>query len=234
MKNAYGEKDNLSVQLEKLKGAPLREKLEWFFQYYGFYTLIAVAVIAAIVVILVTVLGNRREEILNAMFWDVSFESGEDAALKSALAEALDVDETEYGITLNSSYTGTEGTEYYVYQQQAVLVRVAGKTIDVVGGRLSGIVSYVNPEEPDDSIYASLDTVLSEELLRRLEESGRIRTITTKDHGTLPYFVCISESPVAELLGIRADDYCIGITCTAPHQESVTALLELVLSGDTK
>ena len=229
MANIYGKKPNIKLQWEKVKDAPFKEKAEWCVQYFGLYALIAVAVIVIISALTVTVIRNKQPELINIFCWDAMFENQEDKALLEALAEKLGKDPAKEKLTLNGALTDEDASGYYVYQREAIFARVAGKTLDIVAGREDGLNGFLNPEEPGNSIFTTLDEVISAESYNALLECGRIRFVELSDGTSAPYFINIAGSRLAQILNISSEAYCIGISCTAPHPESIEALLKIVL-----
>lgn len=229
MPNIYGEKSNTRVQWEKIKDGSLQEKFDWFIQYFGLYTLLAVALIAGIVAWIVTATRPKTPEVLSGILLDAEFEEEQSLAVKEALCADLGYDPNAYSLGLYASPFGAEGTESQLYQQEGILARVAAKELDLLGAR-GGLKGYVDPEDRGASILFPLFDVLPEDLFLRLEASGRVLYVDTEDEGRLPYFIDITGSAFSKLAGITAEHYEIAFLCTAPHPEGIEALVRLILS----
>ncbi len=229
MANIYGEKSNLKVQWEKVRNAPLQERFDWFLHYFGLYAAIGLGILALVIALIITISKSKTPYVLNGTFLGTTFEEDEIAAMKTALCKDLNYEEKKYNIGLTAYLSGAEGTEYQMYQLEAIYAQVAGKTLDVVGSTEKGIQGYVDPENVSGSIFINLESVLPDDLLSDLIAADRIRCVETADGEQLPFFIVIGNSRISDLLNIVIPDYCIGVTVTAPHKDTVLALARMAL-----
>ncbi|MBR4767870.1 MAG: hypothetical protein IK088_02720 [Lachnospiraceae bacterium] len=228
MPNVYGEKSNLKVQWEKMKDAPLKERLTWMVQYFWLYALIIVSVIALGISFLVVYIRGKQPEVISGVFYNTYFEKEDENKIHDILTERLGIQKKGTRITLTPQTIDAEGSEYAIYQAQAIAARIAAKNLDLLGGTGTILQQYMNPRDIEDSLLGVLNEHLDEALLEALTEAGRIREVETAS-GTYAFFVRISGSRIAELLKIVSDDYWVGVACTAPDREAVNEFFKMAL-----
>ena len=227
MPNIYGEKSNIRVQWEKVKGGSLQDKFDWFWQYFGLYTVIGLAIIAVLVVWIVLATRPTKPELISGILLDVSFTDEAKEALTEEFAKELGADPEKNTIGFSASPFGEADTETQLYQQEIITTRVAAKELDVIGAT-EGLEGYVDKNSIGSSFFFPLEFMLEEETLQKLVDSGRTVSLDTSE-GTLPYFIDVAGSRFAELAGITYEHYYLGIACNAPHYDGLEALVRLIL-----
>ena len=226
MANIYGEKSTLRQQWEKMKDQPAREKAGWILHYFGVYIFVGLLFLGVVITILVTVLRPRPSVLFNGLFFDVDFSKEKEKELSDALLELMDAPDGTV-LEVVGEFLAEDDPEYLYYQVQSVEARISTKTLDVLGAYGDILTGFLDTEEPDTSFLAPLKEILSKEHYETLRNAGRLRFVKT-DEGEMSFMVLASGSRLAEILGVKSD-YWIAVSITAPHEEAVDALMELIL-----
>ncbi len=226
MANIYGKKSTLRQQWEKMKDQPAREKVGWILHYFGVHIFFGLLFLGVVITILVTVLRPRPSVLFNGLFFDVDFSKEKEKELSDALLELMDAPDGTV-LEVLGEFLAEDDPEYLYYQVQSVEARISTKTLDVLGAYGDILTGFLDTEEPDTSFLAPLKEILSKEHYEALRNAGRLRFVNT-DEGEMSFMVLASGSRLAEILGVKSD-FWIAVSMTAPHEEAVDALMELIL-----
>ena len=128
--------EETKAQGAKMKGRSLREKLEYFWEYYRIHTLVAV-VITVLVVSLVHAWVSARDDALSIVLINSLAETMEDTIPKwtDDLTGLLDIDTKKYEVTIDASImlgsdTATANQEYASSQKLVALMGTS--SIDIL------------------------------------------------------------------------------------------------------
>ena len=224
MANIYGEKSNLKVQWEKVKQGTLQQKFDWFVTYFGLYTLLALGAVALVLFLTLSSCG-KKPSVIRGMFLDrIPTEEAGDA-LKKTLCASLNVDEAKYGIELYGQYPEQPGTVNQYEQQEALFARVSAGELDFICGTEALFSYYYSDSAPSASVFAPLPDLLPDELLKDLQDAGRLVYRNPNAAAPVPYFVNIGGTALAEQLHIKEDDYLLALAVTAKNQDAVVLML---------
>ncbi len=227
VKDIYGRDNNLKQQWEKLKWAPFKEKLGWFLHYFGVYLFVVLVLSAVLVMLLITMLRPRPQILLNGIFYDAEITEEQKDALYEELAEKLEAEESAV-LKISDGIIKDADAEYLYYEMQALTAQVAAKDLDMIGGRGDSLDGMVSKEDPDGAILSALEEVLPEKLCEALKQDGRIRSFQTAQ-GEKNYLILASDSHFAEVMGLRAQDYWVAFSCTAPHTDTIIEVVKMIL-----
>lgn len=227
------------AEWEKLKGQPLKAKLEHIFTYYR-YVLIAAVVIIALVVSLAVSISGQKESGFQAYLIGAagSKETSESFLADFVTLAGIDMNTHTASITPGGLVDADGMDENSMLSAQAVAVKSAAGEIDVLGCPLERFLGYaynkyfvdlrqIFSQEQLESWGARLiyiDTALfSEETLTELPDP------TDPSKMTSPMAVGLqvsADSPLSDYCMLPQDGLVLGILCNAPHSQTAALFLE--------
>lgn len=229
MKNIYGN-DPVKESWEKVKNQSRKEKLAYFNEYYLLRCIAILIGIAAIVIVAVVIINNKRPNVIAGNIYDLDIDENSYEDLRLLLCDKLSLDSKKYKIDVANFFLENETAENRIYQNQALAVQIAAGNIDFIIGKEDFVTAFLNPEDEEDTYYLSLDAVLPEELLASLTEKGRILFVDTTYAGTRPMFIRTDNSSLAGLLNFPEDKtgYAFAIVSTAKNKEALIELAKML------
>lgn len=226
-------RDEQRAEAAKLKDAPLKEKISYFWTYYKIYTIVVVLAIPFIIWVVWTITHSKS----NALQIIITDQMGD--TLSTEYIEDVYRNNAENPVSINFETSlelaNRDVTETNVLDYEKLLALYQSKTIDVFMAPESVFETY-GPE----GMFVSLDTLLPEDIFQQLDEEGRILYITLtdyseeeKDSSKEPTVVAaglyINEVPLTTDSGMSITNACIGITYNTTRPEEALNFLKLYL-----
>lgn len=222
---------NDRLQWSKMKDRPLKEKLEYFFTYYGWHIFAVAFGLLLTASLTVALVSNRDTVILTGDFYTQVMEDNNPQAFTEALCNELELNPKRSRVALSGTYL-PEHEELDAETKYAANMRLSVKTsakgLDFWAAGVSQFMEYIHPEDPSNNFCADLTTVLSAEQLETLKQLGRLRTVEL--NGTeVPLFIDIGSSRLAEMMGVTTDECLICFIVTSPHADAFRAMINLLI-----
>ncbi|MBQ6551620.1 MAG: hypothetical protein IJL78_09455 [Lachnospiraceae bacterium] len=228
MAKVYGDEITGKDQWNKLKGAPLKDKISYIWEYYHIHIIIAVALIVFAVSMIRSIIYNSIPNVVDGEFLMAEMlEDDTQEELKEILCEKLGYEAKKYHIDLSSTALSSNAQEVYTLVQK-VIARIAAQDLDFIAAPEAYFSMFMSPEDEDSSAFADLRTVLSEETVARLEAAGRLRYFENDYTDPYPYLIDITDCEFYRYLGFFSTECYMGITVNAPHPEALEAILTMV------
>ncbi len=227
MADIYGEGNNSKKQWDKLKDAPLKDKLKYIAQYYGIAIIAIIAGIIFIVSMTRTIIYNSVPVIISVEAYSsvVSDEAGD--RLMEKIAPKLDADPSKYHIEVTSSLIETSDIQQAYAQSQKVFARMAARDLDVVIGRESFLISYMSKEDPENRAFYNLHDILSDELYERLLSEDKIVFLEGAEV-EYPYGIDLTNTDLAETIGLFGEGNVMTFVISSDRLDAQKAAAELI------
>ena len=208
-------KERRLIEKEKLKGMGMGKRLEYIWMYYK---PVIFGVIAAIALVFAAKDYCEQAKIKSVFSITVVNSFGNDTdALEEEIRETLGYGDDPYskvdiGVNLT---TNADGDEFDYSAQMAYVAQVQAGSIDVMV-MPEALYTNLNQNEP----FADLEELLGEDTF------ASFGTQTDKTHITL------TDSELAEKLGVNYEPMCIAVPVTAPDQENAVKWIESYCTGN--
>lgn len=229
-------RDEQRMQAEKLKDASLKDKINYYWYYYKVHTIIVLLAIPFIIWVALTIIHSDMDAlqiIITDQMGDTLDVEYIEAVYKSHTADPI---ATNFDTSLELAFQDV--TEANVLDHEKLLALYQSKTLDVFISAESVFKKY-GPE----GMFAPLDTLLPEDLLKKLDAEGRILYITLTDYSengdeaerpegstAVPAGIYINDTKLAADSGMNIYDACIGIAYNSSRTSEALKFLELYLT----
>lgn len=240
--------DEFKEERESINSAPFAKKVEYFWDYYKWHTIISVAVLIMAVSFLVSFLTSKDSVLFVTMINGYATESGIDD-VESQYMDFIGANVNKEEVSINTSVYLNYETEdtNHMYGIQAVVTYLSGGELDAIA---CDEVSYINLAYL--GTFVDLEEVLTEEEMKKYEEQifyidqVMLDEIEASDdteylnyvYGTDP---SVMEEPIA--VGIYADEESmlietfygegstaiIGVVSNSCRMENAVSYLKMIL-----
>lgn len=234
MARIYDDEPGVKVQWAKLKGQPLKVKLEYFFQYYGIMTAAIIGIILLVVFTVVSMVKNSVPKVVQGESYALFLDTTPAEGFKEELCEKLGIDPEKHAIEISYSMGSDSGGDYYQAVQMKLAARVAAGDLDFLIGTEKLIQDYAATDGVSDSFFLDLRNVMSSETFEALSAEGRIHYAKVQTGEEIPCYIDITGSRFYERFSMTAKAACVAFVVTAPHPEALPFVCEYFVSGDGK
>lgn len=227
MADIYGEGSNSKKQWDKLKGAPLKDKVKYIAQYYGIAIIAVIAGIIFIVSMVRTIIYNSVPVIISVECYSgvVAEDAGD--RLMEKIAPLLEADPSKYHIEVSASLIeGGDMQQAYTLSQK-IFARIAAADLDCCIGAESLLYSYMDKEDPEENAFRNLKDLLPEDLYARLLSENRIVFLSPETEDW-PYGIDISNTDLAETIGLSGEGHVLSFVVSTTRPEAQEALTKLI------
>lgn len=208
-------KERRLIEKEKLKGMGFKKKLEYIWMYYKPAIF---GVIAAIVLVFVAKDYYENAKIQTVLSISVVNATINDAdAVEQEILDTIGYADDKYsevGISTNLM-TGTEEDEFDYAGQMAYVAQIQAGSIDVMV-MPEKLYQKLNESEP----FVNLEELLGEDVFKDFGEQ------TDNTH------ISVTDSRLAEKLGVGYEPMCIAVLCTAENQENAAEWIKTLVSDN--
>lgn len=206
--------EEIKKDREKLKGKSFRQKLEYFFMYYK----IPVIIIAAVIMIVISVLHSRsqyREYAFHALFLNAA-NTLNDNNFSQEFGEILDIDTDNYTVTINSSLNIDGNSQVSIGSTEKFAGEVSSEILDACIMPENLFLTYA-----EEGCYGDLRDFLTDEQLEQCADLLVYRN-------DIPVGIkADSFSRIAEAdLYTSEDSPIFGIVYNTPHPAECSAFLD--------
>lgn len=240
-------REAISEQLKSIKNRSLKEKISYFWEYYGIKTLCLILALAAVISLIVSIATKKEYAFTGVFFGAVATDSAE--PYLSSFGAAAGIDPETYGLTaqchpdIRMDQTVTQD----IYQSmETFTAMVAAKSVDCFAGNKDLFLYYAYMEYATD-----LRTVLTQEELSRLSpylyymDGAQIRQQESSDEGYADAYARrpdptkpeLMQDPIPVAISLEAatdefqeayrfgEDALIGICVNSEHAQNALAFL---------
>ena len=158
--------DEIREQNAKLKGAPFKEKLSYFKEYYFKTTMVVVIIAVLIGWMLYSVMTAPHDTAFAAFFYNC-YSDFSNSELADSFAEQMGIDTSKEDVYIDSSMRiedGINSGETYMSIEKTVAV-VAANDLDVIVGDKTAIDYFTRAE-----YLGNLTDILPEDLLEKYKD----------------------------------------------------------------
>lgn len=222
------EKSNSRLQWDKLKDQPFSEKLRYILGYYGIWIGVAAFIVflGIFAIFLGGEKGNKRLAYGIIFNHDVSDSRGE---INSAVCQWLDKKPEDYEIEFYPYLFEDEDPVKIYDEQEAIFARILAGDLDFMVGNPSSLLAYIDENDEDYCNLCMLDEILPEDLLKELEDRGRLVRTDTAFKGKVCFLVNIADSYISRGLDVSAGDLCLAFVVNGKHQDALIAMCQLLI-----
>lgn len=221
--------DEFREAREAIKHAPLKKRLEYFWDYYKLPTICVLIAVICLISILSNIL-TRKEEVLNGImlnrFW-MQEEYIESEDFVNSYLEYRGFDPSDFEMSLNSNLTYSVSGEPSVLEvdinvPQVIAVQAAAGILDYMIADAATVLAFDNME-----CFVDLRDFFTREELEGYKEnlifSGRDKTI--------PIAIDVTDSEcLSEIYAVQHEKLAIGLFVNAEHVDEFKCFLEYILA----
>ncbi|GEM_PF-2681039 len=237
MANIYGDekKNGARAQWEKMKDAPMKDKIQYIIQYYGIAIVLTIIGLWMVTSLVKNIIYNSVPNIIAGEFYSYSIsETDGYEELRLKICEKMGVEESGYHIDIGGIAYASDNAEQAMTQLQKIMARMSAGDLDFLVGTSDFMTGYMyNGEDQDDPEYPfeDLSTILPAELFEKLDSEGRILYYKAAS-GDIPFAVSLSNSYISRLLDIPdgIENYA-SFVVTGKNREAFAAMLEVMLEN---
>lgn len=242
-------RDEIKEQNAKLKGAPFKEKLSYFKEYYLKSTLAVIAIATFIISVIYSMMSGPSDTAFAALFYNDTGDSS-DTTLAENFASYMSIDINEHDVYIDAtmSYHDTSAIAYdtqtaeesattdtgtalsstmfsyedYVGLEKAMAL-IAAKELDIIAGDEEAFRYYCKAE-----VYADLRELFTAEELSAYED--RLCYYENEETGeSVPYGIYITDSPkIKEFHYYDGVDAIIGFVVNSQNPDNAKAFLQYI------
>ena len=218
--------DEIREQHKKMKGKSLKEKFQYFWEYYRVATLIII-VVAVFVGNLIYTIATAKDNAFYAVFVN-GYTDMDTEEYMAGFDEYAQIDTKHYSTTLEANFTlNQDSTDTYtVANIQKFAAQVAAQELDVMVADGDTFRQYA-----DSGYLGGLNEFLSEETLSKYED--RLIYIDIPDDDTdeeVPVGIEISDCALLQETQAYAgqDEVYFGILVNTEHADNAAKFLEYI------
>ncbi len=228
MAKVYGDEITGRDQWNKLKGAPLKDKLSYIWEYYHIHIIVVVSVIVFAYSMISSIIYNSVPNVVSGEFYSGELMKDDLEELKVTLCEKLGYNPKKYHIDISSTAAAAGDASQIYTLQQKLIARIAAQDLDFLAAPEAYYALFMSEDDPENNAFADLRTVIPEDTLARLEAEGRVRYFENNYSEAFPYLIDLTNSELYSYLELFSTDCCLAVTVNAPHPDGLNALLDLV------
>jgi len=186
--------DEIREQNAKLKGAPLKDKLAYYKEYYLKITLVVIACAVFVGYLIYSIVTAPDDTAFAAYFFNDTGDSSS-TELLDGFVEYIGLDtkkhEAYIDATMNYSAEGTDYYDGYVGLEKSMAV-IASKELDLIIGDEEAFDYYARSE-----VFADITTVLPEDLQEQFAD--KLYYYTSEETGeTIAVGIDVSDAPMLQ------------------------------------
>ena len=226
MAKVYGDEGGDREQWAKLKGAPLKDKIAYFFTYYGLATFFIIVGVVFVVSFTVSYIRNSIPSVITGDFYTSLIREDCDEELKTVLCARLGYNPSKYQIAISSTVGISTDVQMAYTQSQKTIARIAAGELDFICADTALANSYMNAEDGDANAFADLSAVFPEEDLKKLDESGHLLYYTMADGTSFPYLIELNGTWLSEFFGLtESNENRIGRIVSSKNSASYVQMI---------
>lgn len=182
--------DEIREQNAKLKGAPFKEKLAYFKEYYLKMTLLVVAIVVFLGYLGYTMITAPSDTAFAAFFFNDAGDSSS-TALADGFIEHANIDTKEYYAYIDATMSyNSEAADYDAYAGlEKTMAVIAAKELDIIVGDAQ-TVDYFSKAE----CFHDITTILPEDLLDKFKDKLYYAKVGESED-LIPVGVYITDAP---------------------------------------
>lgn len=220
----YKKRKETVPEKQKLKDMTMKEKLQYFNDYYKNKTLIAIIVLVALVSIIYTVFSAKPETILYAVIINDSLDEDKKNELTSDFAAKAQIDLDSKEIIVDSSFfISDENPSASMASEQKLMVYTSAQDIDVIITDEEQFKHYQSQGFFDD-----LSEHLPTDLYSKLGDSFYLVN-DVKDDSINAYGIYLDRSKVYKEAGSVIEKPVIGILANSENKEYSVEFIQYLL-----
>lgn len=187
--------DEIKEQQDKLKDAPIGEKIAYYIYYYKFHALAAICILAFIIYMLISILC-RKENVFNLVVLNSNNPGASSSELIADFYDYAGIDSKKKEITVDSTLIISESENAFAnedayYSVMKLSSMFAASQVDMMLVEEDMLLSYGR----EDTLY-DLRALLSPALYNELSEKNLIQDITSSEGEQIPAGILVPESSV--------------------------------------
>lgn len=229
MAKVYGDEQGDKAQWAKLKGAPFKDKVEFFFTYYGILTAVVIVVLIFVISMTVNIIRNSRPVVIAGEFQGTTIRKEAEEDLYAVLADRFSLNMKKNRMDITYSVVDSANYEQRSAQTQKTFARLVAGDMDFLGAPMASFSPYMDPTDYTDCAFVDLNEVLDAETIAALSSEGRLVYYEMDDGSSFPYLILVDDSTFYDFFEIFLKDYYIGYTATGKHPEAFQEMISYLM-----
>ena len=158
--------DEFREEREKIKNGSFKDKLNYFWCYYKFHTLVTICAVVLLVMLIHDVLTQKETAFFAAMLNSVSLGEDTTESFREDFAEYTEIDLDKYEVLFDNTINLDDSAagELATGSSQRLLVYTSAGEIDVIVGG-----EDIFPDQAKQGMFYDLREILTEEQIARYE-----------------------------------------------------------------
>ena len=158
--------DEFQEEREKIKNGSFKDKINYFWCYYKFHTIVVICAIGLLALLIHDVVTQKDTAFFAAMLNSVSLDEDSTAAFREDFVEYTGIDLNQYEVLFDNTMTldDSSASELATSSSQRLLVYTSAGEIDVIVGG-----EDIFPDEANQGMFYDLREILTEEQIARYE-----------------------------------------------------------------
>ena len=222
--NNHSMHDEIREQNAKLKGAPLKEKLSYFKEYYLKSTLAVIVALILVGSFIYTIATAPEGTAFAAYFYNDTGDSASTGLIDEYIAYT-GIDTQKYEVYLDATMDySTDSGNYLDYTgiQKAMAV-ISTKELDIIVGDQESFDYFVKSD-----CFHDVTTILPEELLEKYKDKFYYYTFEETGE-TLPVGIYVTDSPKLNEYNYYVEkEPILGFICNSDSIENALTFLEFI------
>lgn len=222
--------DEIREQNAKLKGAPLKDKLIYFKDYYLKTSIAVLCGVIFVIALIHSIVSGPDDTVFAAYFFNDTGDSGS-TLLQESFAEYMEIDTNKHDVYIDATLnyyteeklqdnTGIALSAYDIYNNlQKTMAMVSAKDLDIIAGDEDTINYFAKGE-----CLAQISDVLSDELMKKYED--KIYYFEGK-----PFGIIINDAPkIKEHHYYDFGEGILGFVVNSKDLDNAVAFLEYIFA----
>ena len=227
MTDIYGEGSNKKRQWNKLKDAPLKEKVRYIVMYYGIAIIAAIGLIIFIIYAVKSIRYNKMPCIISVETYSSTIADEAADVVMEKISAVLNADPSDYRIEITSSLADENDFQQVYSLNQKIFSQIATGHLDCVITTEDMLLSHMSMEAPESRAFYDLRGFIPDDLYNRLVEEGKIIFLNAPD-SECPYGINLTGTDLYDTLGLVGDGNILTFIVTSKNTVGQKAFAELI------
>ena len=227
MADVYGEGSNSKRQWDKLKGAPLKDKIRYIVMYYGIAIAAIIGAIIFVVYFVKSVRDNSIPLVVSVETYSSMLDENAEDAVMEKICPILGVNPDDYRIQVTSSLVDESDFQQVYALNQKIFARIATGDLDCMITNEPMLLSHMSMDQPESRAFYDLRGFIPDDLYNRLLEEGKIVFLNAPD-SECPYGINLTGTDLYDTLGLMGDENILTFIVTSENVDGQKAFAQLI------
>ncbi|HKM04240.1 MAG TPA: hypothetical protein VJZ04_06545 [Lachnospiraceae bacterium] len=221
-------KDEIKEQQQKLRGKGLKEKFQYFFEYYKWQTIAIIIATFFIVVLTKDVILNLRDPYLYGVFINSSGTLDTESVIPDFAAYAnINTAKTPITLETNLSYSsGENNTSIDIYTPTKIMALSESSDVDFMLCDLDAMNNFSSP-----GYFIDIRQVLTDSQIEQYKDFFYYQE--DEELGSIPVGIKVSNSPFLSQTNSFQGDAYFAVFYTSKNKQNAVQFLEFMYEKGT-